>query len=345
MPDVLLQINNLKTVFPTQRGQVMAVNDLSLSLQAGEILGIVGESGCGKSTALLSILGLVAPPGHIAGGEIQLDGRDLRSLPPAAMREMRGREIAMVFQDPQSTLNPSFTVGEQIRESLRLHNQVPGASWPFDWARRSAEQRRVLEVMEEVGIPSPVDRYGAFPHEFSGGMQQRALIAIALACRPRLLLADEPTTALDVTIQAQILDLMRQLNSTHKMAVILVTHDLGVAAEFCHTIAVMYAGQMVEYGTVDQVIENPLHPYTQGLLACRPDLDRQEPLAPIGGDVPDLTNLPSGCIFQPRCPYARPACEGAPIALLERTPGHLVRCIRPDNYRRVAEPPNYSNAN
>ncbi len=334
MSELLLQLRELKTAFPTRRGLVTAVNGVNLTVRRGEIVGVVGESGCGKSVTLLSILRLVARPGRIAGGDIIFRGRSLLGLSPAVMRAVRGREIAMIFQDPLSTLNPAFPVGEQIRESLRLHGIVKAGRPPFHWGRAGAERQRVLQVMEEVGIPSPMDRYAAYPHQFSGGMQQRALIAIGLACEPKLLLADEPTTALDVTIQAQILDLMRRINRDHDTAIIMVTHDLGVAAEFCSTIAVMYAGQVVERGTTDQVIGEPQHPYTQGLLACRPGLSERKAIVPIQGEVPDLVNLPSGCAFQPRCEYAQPACEGEAILMSTVGHGHYVRCIRPSGYER-----------
>jgi oligopeptide/dipeptide ABC transporter ATP-binding protein len=340
MTQPLLQLKNLTTVFPTRRGLVTAVNGLNLTLQPGEILGIVGESGCGKSVTMLSILRLVARPGRIAAGDVLFEGRSLLQLSPVGMRAVRGREIAMIFQDPLSTLNPAFPVGEQIRESLRLHGLIRDGRlpWPFDRTRLAAEKRRVLQVMEEVGIPSPMDRYAAYPHQFSGGMQQRALIAIALACEPKLLLADEPTTALDVTIQAQILDLMRRINHTRRTAVILVTHDLGVAAEFCHNIAVMYAGRIVERGTTDQVITNPQHPYTRGLLACRPLLGGREPIRPIRGEVPDLIDLPVGCAFHPRCEFARDECLGDAIRLAEVAAGHYARCILHTGYQRREAP-------
>lgn len=335
----LLELESLSTVYPTRRGDVRAVDSIDLRVREGEILGLVGESGCGKSTVLLSILRLVRTPGRIAGGEIRFRDRDLRRLPSGQMREVRGKEIAMIFQDPLSTLNPAFPVGEQIRESLRLHN-VMGKSrlpWPFNRAAGEREKDRVLQVMEEVGIPAPADRYAAFPHQFSGGMQQRALIAIALACEPALLLADEPTTALDVTIQAQILDLMRQINRDHGTAVILVTHDLGVAAEFCDSIAVMYAGRIVEQGPVDDVVENPQHPYTEGLLTCRPRIGmRGQRVEPIPGNVPDLVNLPAGCPFAPRCEYRRDVCEEGPIPTFRPSPAHRNRCLRTVEYHRDA---------
>jgi oligopeptide/dipeptide ABC transporter ATP-binding protein len=337
---VLLDIRNLTTVYPTGRGLVKAVDPVNLRLAPGEILGIVGESGCGKSSVLHSIMRLIARPGRIAEGEICFRGQDLRTLSPEAMRVIRGKEIAMIFQDPLSTLNPVFPVGEQIREALQLHGLIRGGRWPWPLGRRgrAQEKARVLEVMEEVGIPAPEARYWEYPHQFSGGMQQRALIAIGLVCQPALLLADEPTTALDVTIQAQILDLLRRINQTHGTSMILVTHNLGVAAEFCHTIAVMYAGRIVEHGPVDRVIEHPSHPYTQGLLACIPritpatDAPADAPptrtrITPIPGDVPDLVDLPAGCAFAPRCPRVQSACWHTDLRLRTVVPGHSARCI------------------
>jgi oligopeptide/dipeptide ABC transporter ATP-binding protein len=328
----LLQLNNISTVFPTKRGLVTAVNQVNLRLAPGEILGIVGESGCGKSTVLLSILRLIARPGRIDSGEILFKGQDLRRLPQRTMREVRGKEISMIFQDPQSTLNPVFPVGEQIRESIRLHGIMSGGKpalpWPLDRAQRALEKKRVLEVMTEVGIPAPEARYRAYPHQFSGGMQQRVLIAIGLVCKPVMLLADEPTTALDVTIQAQIMDLMLKINRDHGTSIILVTHNLGLAAEFCHNIVVMYAGRIVERGPTEQVVNDPKHPYTQGLLACLPQItDEPQKINPIPGNVPDLAEIPPGCAFAPRCPMVREACWQADLRLRVITPSHYARCI------------------
>lgn len=331
-PPPLLELKNLTTVFPTKRGDVRAVNNVNLRMAPGEILGIVGESGCGKSTVLRSILHLIDRPGHIAGGQVLFKGQDLLRLSPRAIRDIRGKEISMIFQDPLSTLNPVFPVGEQIREAMRLHNLIKSdlpLPWPFDRILRAREKKRVLEVMAEVGIPAPEARYRAYPHQFSGGMQQRVLIAIGLACEPALLLADEPTTALDVTIQAQIVNLMQRINRTHQTSIILVTHNLGLAAEFCHTIAVMYAGRIVERGPVDQIVNDPKHPYTQGLLACLPRLtSRNQTINPIPGNVPDLTNLPAGCAFAPRCPLVQQTCWQADLRLRAVTPGHYARCIQ-----------------
>lgn len=343
----VLELRNLTTTFPTRRGSVRAVEAVNLTLFPGQILGLVGESGCGKSTVLLSVLKLIAKPGGIEQGEILLSGRDLRGLSEKEMRRIRGKDIAMIFQDPLSTLNPAFHVGEQIRESLRLHNMMAGSAWFLDRSRKSREKERVLEVMAEVGIPAPEARYRAYPHEFSGGMQQRALIAIGLACHPKVLLADEPTTALDVTIQAQIVDLMKRINQEHGTAIILVTHDLGLAAEFCDHIAVMYAGRIVEIGPTDQVIQRPQHPYTEGLLRCIPDISQRQPIQPIPGSVPDLADLPPGCAFAPRCPYARPVCSQGFFRLLavdaDARPDdyrsgevHMARCLRLSNYQLPA---------
>ena len=327
----LLELRSLTTIYPTKRGLVRAVDDVSFTMERGQILGIVGESGCGKSTVLLSIMRLIRRPGRIAQGEIQFRGKDLRGLSSNAMRSIRGKEISMIFQDPLSTLNPAFPVGEQIRESLRLHHIVSPLRlpYPFNLTLKKREKERVLAVMEEVGIPSPMDRYATYPHQFSGGMQQRILIAIALVCEPALLLADEPTTALDVTIQAQIIDLMHSINREHGTAIILVTHDLGLAAEFCDRIAVMYAGRIIEQGTVDAVIENPQHPYTQGLLDCRPRIAEDEQrLRPIPGNVPDLVALPEACAFAPRCQIREPVCVTRPIPMVATGEIHLSRCLK-----------------
>lgn len=336
----LLDLRDLTTIFPTKRGEVRAVDGVNLSLSNGEILGLVGESGCGKSTALLSILRLIRKPGEISGGEIIFKDKNLRDLSTPEMREVRGKEISMIFQDPLSTLNPAFPVGEQIRESLQLHHIIGKTRlpWPFNRAQRQQEKSRVLDVMAEVGIPSPMDRYAAYPHQFSGGMQQRALIAIALICGPALLLADEPTTALDVTIQAQIIDLMKRINRQHGTAIILVTHDLALAAEFCDRIAVMYAGRIVEQGTVDQIVERPQHPYTQGLLACRPRISIQDQqIQPIPGNVPDLVDLPPGCAFAPRCSQYKQVCEEGPVPMIEINSGQFSRCLLQSNYWREVD--------
>ena len=336
----LLDIRDLTVTYPSRRGEVRAVDSLRLQVPEGGRLGLVGESGCGKSTVLHAILRLIRPPGIATAGQICFQGRDLRQLSRRDIRSVRGKEIAMIFQDPQTTLNPVFPVGEQIREALRVHHILSGPRlpWPLDVVRRRQEKERVLQAMAEVGIPSPMDRYSIYPHQFSGGMQQRALIALALVCGPALLLADEPTTALDVTIQAQILDLMRQINQERHTAVILVTHDLGVAAEFCDTIAVMYAGRIVELGPAEAVVTDPQHPYTRGLLACRPRISEHgQKVQPIPGNVPDLVNLPPGCAFAPRCAHARPACAEGPIPLVQPETGVFNRCLIPVDYQRTPD--------
>ncbi len=333
MANTLLQLQNLTTIFPTRRGLVRAVDGMNFALHEGEKMGIVGESGSGKSVTLLSIMRLVPQPGQIAVGEVLFEGTSLLAKSPAKMREIRGKEIAMIFQDPLTTLNPVFSIGEQIHESLRIHNIVSGANSRHDRLfrrrKRGLEQERVIQVMEDVGIPSAETRAKSYPHQFSGGMQQRAIIAIALSCEPRLLLADEPTTALDVTIQAQIMDLLNRINRKHGSSIILVTHNLGLVAEFCDNIIVMYAGWMMEKGTVDQVIQDPKHPYTRGLLRCLPRISaKKEKIHPIPGLVPDLALLPPGCPFSPRCDQVMPACQqdGA-IPLQELDEGRLVRCL------------------
>jgi len=325
MSQPLLELRNLTTVFPTRRGLVRAVDGLDLTVREGEKLGIVGESGSGKSVTLLSILRLVPPPGRIVAGDVLFRGESLLAKSSSEMRRVRGRKIAMIFQDPMTTLNPVFRVGEQIRESLRIHGLVDGRGR----ARRRAEIERVIQVLNDVGIPYPEESLRRYPHEFSGGMQQRAIIAIALSCEPQLLLADEPTTALDVTIQAQILDLLERINRERGMGIILVTHNLGVVAEFCDTIAIMYAGQIMEKGATEEVTTEPLHPYTRGLLRCLPRIyGKREKIRPIPGLVPDLATLPPGCPFAPRCDVVRPECrEDRRIPLKEVEPGRWVRCL------------------
>lgn len=327
----MLALENVTTAFAARRGTVKAVDGVDFRLGEGEIVGLVGESGCGKSMTLLSILRLVPRPGRIVSGRIMFHGEDLLRKSRREMRSIRGKDIAMVFQDPLATLNPVFPVGEQIRESLRIHglgSGGPGRLSPFGRGADAQERRRVLDLMREVGIPSPDARFSQYPHQFSGGMQQRALIAIALACEPKLLLADEPTTALDVTIQAQILDLLREVNRRRGTGIILVTHDLGVAAEFCQEIAVMYAGRIVERGPTDAVIEDPRHPYTQGLLRSIPRLVKPRVrLRPISGSVPDLADLPPYCAFEPRCERADARCRREMPAAVELGDGRSVRCL------------------
>jgi len=321
----LLSVRGLRTTFRAEDGEFAAVEDVSFDLAEGEVLGIVGESGSGKSVTALSILRLIpSPPGRIAAGEVRLDGQDLLTLSERRMREIRGAEIAMIFQEPMTSLNPVLTVGEQIVETIRYHERI-GAQ---------AAARRALDLLDQVGIPSPAQRLGEYPHQLSGGMRQRVMIAIALSCNPRLLLADEPTTALDVTIQAQILELLRSLQERFGMAVILITHDLGVIAEFVDRVIVMYAGRVVESAGVHAIFEQPLHPYTEGLLGSIPSLDdERERLQAIPGVVPSPFELPPGCRYAPRCPYAREACAAEDPPLLALRPDHRAACIRHTGYR------------
>jgi oligopeptide/dipeptide ABC transporter ATP-binding protein len=330
---VLLELEDLTTVFPTRRGLVRAVDGLSFRLHRGEKLGIVGESGSGKSVTLLSILRLVPPPGQIIQGQVRFRGEDLGSKSGRELRAMRGKDIAMIFQDPMTTLNPAFRVGDQIQESLRIHKiglQSNGRlARLLGKGRRTVEQERVLQAMADVGIPVPAQNARRYPHQFSGGMQQRVLIAIALACEPQVLLADEPTTALDVTIQAQIMALLDKINREHGTAIVVVTHNLGLVAEFCENIVVMYAGQLMEQGAIGRVIDEPLHPYTQGLLRCLPKIGaRQEKILPIPGLVPDLAALPRGCPFAPRCAEVMTQCTKVDTVPLRPMPnGRWVRCL------------------
>ena len=322
-----LELDKLTVEFPTKRGHIRAVNEVNLKLIQGERLGLVGESGSGKSMTLLTTLRLTPHPGRITQGRVLYTGRDLAGLDPAAMRALRGKDLAMIFQDPMTTMNPVYRVGEQIREALKVHNVYGKKALPWrKQAIRRAEMDRVIELMAEVGIPSPEERYENYPHEFSGGMQQRAVIAIALACNPKVLLADEPTTSLDVTVQAQIMALLERISLERGTSIILVTHDLSLAAEFCDRIAVMYAGSIVELGRVDQVIDQPKHPYTIGLLNALPRLDEaRESLQPIPGEI-DLAELPPGCAFAPRCLQAVSRCFEKKPRLGFMGDTHLVRC-------------------
>jgi oligopeptide transport system ATP-binding protein len=313
----LLDVANLRTTFRTEDGPVTAVNGLSFSLAAGETLGIVGESGSGKSVTALSIMRLLPRSASITADRIDFHGESLPAKSEAEMRRIRGHRIAMIFQDPMTSLNPVLTIGEQIAEAVRLHLGV-----------NKAESRdRAIEMLRKVRIPLPDKRLNDYPHQFSGGMRQRVMIAMALSCNPELLIADEPTTALDVTIQAQVLELMGDLQHETGAAIILITHDLGVVAEFCKNVLVMYGGNMVEYGTAEQIFAEPRMPYTQGLLASLPRLDRSERarLEPIAGQPPNLLNLPPGCAFAPRCAYKMPICE-QPVPLYDFGDGHVARC-------------------
>lgn len=318
----LLEVKNLQTHFPTRAGLVRAVNSVSFNLDRGELLGLVGESGCGKSITALSIMRLIAPPGRIVGGELTFDGRNLLALSEREMRAIRGDDIAMIFQDPMTSLNPVFKVGEQIAEALRLHRKL---------SRKDA-RAAAIEAMREVSIPDPARRADDYPHQLSGGMRQRVMIAMALACDPKLLIADEPTTALDVTIQAQILELLDGLRKTRELAVLLITHDLGVVAEVADRVAVMYTGKIVEEAPVEELFARPRHPYTEGLLRSVPRLtpehvERKERLETIEGVVPSPTELPPGCHFAPRCQYRMPRCTEGEIPLYELEGGVKVRCV------------------
>ncbi len=313
----LLEIKDLTTHFFTRSGVVKAVEKLSLSLRKGRVLGLVGESGCGKTVTALSILNLVPYPGKIVSGSIFFEGRDLLTLPSEEMRNIRGARISMIFQEPMTALNPVFTVGNQIAEVLTTH---------LDVTRKQAMDSAV-ELLRSVGIPSPEKRVHEYPHQLSGGMRQRVMIAMAIACKPSLILADEPTTALDVTIQAHILELLGRIQNEMGMAMILVTHDLGLIAERAHEVAVMYAGRIVEHADTEELFANPLHPYTTGLMASIPKPGEQgrKRLRTIPGSVPRLHDLPSGCKFITRCEITGGKCEREPL-LVEVKPGHLVRC-------------------
>jgi peptide/nickel transport system ATP-binding protein len=330
-PGERLRVTDLRTAFMRGQVQAVAVDGVSFALQAGETLAIVGESGSGKSVTSLSIMGLLPRAGRIVGGTMlyrRRDGSavDLATLPAGARRSLRGAEIAMIFQEPMTSLNPLFTVGDQIGEMVRLHGK----------AGRSEARARAREVMELVEIPAAARRLDDYPHQMSGGMRQRVMIAMALACNPSLLIADEPTTALDVTIQAQILDLLRRLQAELGMSILFITHNLGVVAEIAQRAVVMYAGRVVEDAPVAALFRHQKHPYTRGLLACMPDAARdRDPasgrrmrLSPIAGSVPSITSLPPGCSFAPRCPLVEPACAAARPALEPAAPGHLSRCRR-----------------
>ena len=327
----LLEIRNLVTAFHTPTGRVPAVDGVSLAIDRGKTLGLVGESGCGKSVTAMSVLRLVAAPGVIESGEILLDGGraggkpvNLTTLPEPELRKVRGGRIGMIFQEPMTSLNPVYTIGDQVAEAVRLHRDVT----------RAAARARALEMLKLVRLADPEQRLDEYPHQLSGGMRQRVMIAMALACEPDLVIADEPTTALDVTIQAQILDLLAELRHRLGTAILLITHDLGVVAETCDEVAVMYAGKIVERAPAAELFARPMHPYTIGLLAAKPDPTGRHhgPLKTIPGIVPQTQQFPAGCRFHPRCVYARPGgggpgdCAAAVPELRELTPGHFVRC-------------------
>ena len=327
----LLEVKNLRTHFPTRAGLVRAVDGVSFHIDSGELLGVVGESGCGKSITALSIMRLISPPGKIVGDEIFFDGKNLLKLSEAEMRQIRGDDIAMIFQDPMTSLNPVFTVGEQIAEALRLHRKLS----------RKAARAAAIQAMSEVAIPDPARRVDDYPHQLSGGMRQRVMIAMALACDPKLLIADEPTTALDVTIQAQILELLDGLRRSRELAVLLITHDLGVVAEVADRVAVMYTGRIVEESSVEELFARPKHPYTEGLLRSVPkltavDVAKKERLETIEGTVPSPTDLPPGCHFAPRCPHRMPRCTEEEIPLYDLEGGVKVRCVLYDLAAAVA---------
>jgi oligopeptide transport system ATP-binding protein len=325
----LLEVRNLRTTFRTEDGLVTAVNGLSFQLEAGETLGIVGESGSGKSVTALSVMRLLPRTATVTADRMFFDGEDLQAKSEAEMRRIRGYKIAMIFQDPMTSLNPVLTIGEQIAEAVRLH---------LGLAKREARER-AIEMLRKVRIPRPEKRLGDYPHQFSGGMRQRVMIAMALSCNPELLIADEPTTALDVTIQAQVLELMNDLQRETGAAIVLITHDLGVVAEFCKNVLVMYGGNLVEYASAERLFAQPRMPYTQGLLASLPRLDDSEHrrLEPIQGQPPNLLRLPPGCAFAPRCTFRMPICD-QPVPLYDFGGGHVARCFLYDERARDQRP-------
>ena len=314
---LILDVKNLVVRYETEDGIVHALNGIDLQLGYRQTIGLVGETGAGKTTAALAILRLVPdPPGVVECDRLMIEGRDILNLPAAKMDEVRGKDVSMIFQDPMTALNPVFTVGEQIAESLQLHEALD----------KNAAMERAKQMLELVGIPG--ERANEYPHQFSGGMKQRVVIAIALACNPKLLIADEPTTALDVTIQAQVLELMSELKEKYDTSMIMITHDLGIVAEVCDTVAVMYAGKIVEQGTLEDVFNHTLHPYTEGLFNSLPNIkNRTAMLKPIKGLMPDPTDLPKGCAFAPRCDYATPACFERQPQLQQASPTHQFACL------------------
>lgn len=318
MGQALLQIRDLHTTFYTRDGLVRAVEGVSIDIEAGESVGIVGESGCGKSMTAMSVMGLLKKPGIVDGGNILFDGQDLTSMAPREKRKLLGNRISMIFQEPMTSLNPVTTAGRQVREALLLHNR--GMS-------RAQAKDRVIAAFELVGIPDAAKRYGEYPHQLSGGLRQRVMIAMAMVCNPGLLIADEPTTALDVTIEAQILHLMRKLQEEKGTSVMMITHNLGVVAQFCTRLYVMYAGKVMESGTVKEIFKHVCHPYTEGLMRSVPDMESKERLYNIRGMVPSMLHLPRGCRFCPRCPYSAARCFEEEPDMYEAAPGHFVRCF------------------
>jgi oligopeptide/dipeptide ABC transporter ATP-binding protein len=314
----LLSVERLTMEFPREGAPARALDGVSFTVERGRVLGLVGESGCGKSMTALCVMRLVPPPGRITAGRVMFDGADLLALPERAMRDVRGARIAMIFQEPMTALNPVLTAGYQIAEGLRIHRPISAR----------AARARAVELLAEVGIPEPASRAHDYPHQLSGGMRQRVMIASAIACEPDLLIADEPTTALDVTIQAEILDLLRGLRDRHGMGLVLITHDLGVVAEQADRVAIMYAGRIVEDASTAELFANPMHPYTRALLRSMPTLGtHHERLETIPGNVPDITRRPSGCSFRDRCPLATPECGVEPPPFVEKRPDHRVACI------------------
>ena len=319
-----LEVRNLTIHYETKQETVYAVNDVSFSMKKGETLGLVGETGAGKTTIARAILGILpVPPAVVKGGEILLNGNDVLKMSEKEMHGIRGKQITMIFQDPMTALNPVMTVGRQIEEVVELHEHLS----------KHDAKKRAEDMLEMVGIPA--GRYGEYPHQFSGGMKQRVVIAMALACNPDLLLADEPTTALDVTIQAQVLDLMRKLNKEKDTSCILITHDLGVVAEMCDKVAVVYAGQILEAGSLEDIFDHPSHPYTVGLFGAIPSLDGdEEMLHPVPGMTPNPADLPSGCKFHPRCKHCTEECKNTEVLMKEIAPGHFCRCLHMERGNR-----------
>lgn len=317
MNSSILRVEGLKTTFFTDNGEVPAVDGIDFSVAEGEVLGIVGESGCGKSVTSLSIMGLLpSPPGKIVGGHIYYKGEDISRVKESRMRELRGNELSMIFQEPMTSLNPVFTIGDQLKDAIRLHKKMSDKE----------VEARAIELLRQVGLPRPKELMKEYPHELSGGMRQRVMIAIAMSCNPKVLIADEPTTALDVTIQAQILDLVVKLNHETGTAVLLITHDLGVVAQVCQRVVVMYAGKIVEQGTVKEVFNHPKHPYTEGLIRSIPDLhSKQDRLYTIKGSVPEPGSIKNGCLFAPRCNYVMDRCLKDEPSLSGS--GHQARCF------------------
>lgn len=318
----LLNIENLTVAFPTEGGSACAINHLSLQIKPGEVLGLVGESGCGKSMTSLAVLRLIPSPGYIANGAIHFNQQNLLTLNPEEMRKIRGSQIALIPQDPLTSLNPVYTIGDQIMEVLQLHQRLSATD----------AKRRAIELLDQVRIPNSKERINDYPHQFSGGMRQRVMIAMALSCTPTLLIADEPTTALDVTVQAQILELLREIRREHQTAIMLITHDLGVVAEMCDEVAVMYAGRIVEKAGVQELFKSPKHPYTWGLLESLPTLTRDR-LQPIEGQPPSITEIPIGCSFEPRCNKRMAVCKTKfPLAAQEGTNQQVCCYLYPGSY-------------